>query len=108
MIKNYILSLFLMLGLGILYVSGQGTPNTPASPTRPFPQNVTYAYGLKASTSALSSSDVLVAYNSWFGSFYNNCGGGKCRIEFDNTSQTVSEGIGYGMLIAAYMGDQPL
>jgi endo-1,4-beta-D-glucanase Y len=35
-----------------------------------------------------------------------DCGGGLLRVEWDTQSQTVSEGIGYGMLLAASWEDQ--
>ena len=48
-------------------------------------------------------------YASWKADFVTSegCPKGK-RVMFDNPSFTVSEGMGYGMLAAAYMNDQAL
>ncbi len=46
-------------------------------------------------------------YNYWVKQFVGNpCSDGSYRVMFDNTAQTVSEGIGYGMLLSAYAGDK--
>lgn len=70
----------------------------------PFPQNITYAYG-KMPTAA-SSADALAAYNSWKTDYVRDAPCGGKLVLFDNPSHTVSEGIGYGMLLAAYAGDK--
>lgn len=51
----------------------------------------------------------LAAYNSWKSNYVEFCSqNGDYRVRFDNPSQTVSEGIAYGMLLAAYAKDQVL
>lgn len=83
----------------------------------PFPQNVDYAYGLKPS--GVNSTVVQAAFDKWKADFVTSTGAcGYRRVIFDyypgtgrgkeDRSRTVSEGIAYGMLIAAYMNDKPL
>lgn len=70
----------------------------------PFPRNASYAYGIKASNATDAS--VQAAYTSWLSRYKEGvCSDGSAcaRITFDDDSYTVSEGIGYGMLIMAYM-----
>lgn len=45
-------------------------------------------------------------YNSWKANWIRDCGGGSLRVEWDTAGKTVSEGIGYGMLLAAAWGDR--
>ncbi|WP_299253071.1 glycosyl hydrolase family 8, partial [uncultured Cytophaga sp.] len=53
------------------------------------------------------SQDAADAYTTWKTNYVEACGT-NFRVKFDNAAQTVSEGIGYGMLIAAYAGDKTL
>jgi endo-1,4-beta-D-glucanase Y len=66
----------------------------------PFPQNATYSRGILPS--GINNSDIQSAYQDFITRFYEESGD-KARIKWDNSSQTVSEGIGYGMLIMVYM-----
>jgi endoglucanase len=72
--------------------------------TYPFPQNKVYSYGLMPSNR--SSSDASAAYTTWKTNFLSACSNGRYRVKFDDPSQTVSEGIGYGMLLSAYAGEK--
>ncbi|OJJ19220.1 hypothetical protein BKI52_20630 [marine bacterium AO1-C] len=72
----------------------------------PFPQNKVYAYGLKPQNA--SAQDAQKAYNTWKTNFLTPCANGRYRVKFDNPSQTVSEGIAYGMLLTAYAGEQTI
>ncbi len=74
--------------------------------TQPFPANKTYAYGLMPGNK--NSQDALNNYNTWKTNFVEACSNGRYRVKFDDRSQTVSEGIGYGMLLSAYAGDKTL
>jgi len=65
----------------------------------PFPQNKV-AFGI--ATTANVSGDVQSTYQSWLSSYYEEQGD-LARIDWDTKSQTVSEGIGYGMLIMVCM-----
>ncbi len=81
-----------------------------------FPQNTTYSYGRKPSSPV--SQDAMDSYNYWKTNFVTSSGAcGYRRVIWDyyaggrgktDKSSTVSEGIGYGMLLAAYAGDQSL
>ena len=47
-------------------------------------------------------------YNQWKSTFVTGTGTSTKVIRPENGNDTVSEGIGYGMLIAVYVGDQRL
>lgn len=71
---------------------------------KPFPQNVNYGFGFQPSS--ISNATITATYNKWKTTYLKECGSGKLRVEFDNPlGSTVSEGQGYAMVIAAYMGD---
>jgi endo-1,4-beta-D-glucanase Y len=53
---------------------------------------------------AYNTDTVETAYQNWKAAFYS---GGKI-IRPENGNDTVSEGIGYGMLIGVFMDDQPM
>lgn len=83
-----------------------------SSPARPFNSNTGYAYGimptnLPSGGTYGKSQDAADAYNSWKTKFVQSCSNGS-RVLYDDNSSTVSEGIAYGMLLAAYAGDKPL
>lgn len=73
---------------------------------QPFPANVAFTNGLMASNK--NSLDAQNNYNTWKTNFVEACSNGRYRIKFDNPSETVSEGIGYGMLLAVYSADKTL
>jgi endo-1,4-beta-D-glucanase Y len=74
--------------------------------SRPFPQNVDYPYGYK--TSVISATDVQTAYNRWKDLFLKSCNG-MYRVCIDEDSAiTISEGMGYGMLLTAYFGEKEI
>lgn len=92
---------------------GFGQINTPSGATVPFGTNTSYEYGmmptnLPTNGSYGQSSEVATLYNSWKTKFVENCGSDKARVKFDNTAETVSEGIAYGMLLAVYAADKNL
>ncbi|HSD09168.1 glycosyl hydrolase family 8, partial [Flavobacterium sp.] len=62
--------------------------------------------GLMATTR--NSQDLKDSYAIWKNNFVETCNNGRSRVKFDDISKTVSEGIGYGMLLSAYMGDKIL
>ena len=76
------------------------------SQTQPFPANKVHGNGLMASPR--NSLDAQKNYDTWKSSFVESCSNKRYRVKFDNTSETVSEGIAYGMLLSAYMADKPL
>ncbi|KRD62872.1 licheninase [Flavobacterium sp. Root935] len=73
---------------------------------QPFPANVVFANGLMPSPK--NSLDAQNNYDIWKNNFVESCSNGRYRVKFDTSSQTVSEGIGYGMLLSAYMADKNL
>jgi endo-1,4-beta-D-glucanase Y len=78
--------------------------NFSYSQTQTFPANKVFSYGLMASNR--SNKDALDNYNTWKNNFIEACANNRFRVKFDNTAQTVSEGIGYGMLLTVYKGDK--
>ncbi len=81
----------------------------------PYPWNVTYPYGMQATNA--SSAQVQAIYNAWASACITSSGaGGYRRVQNPgNTPPTdppatdsVSEGIGYGMIMAVYFSDQSL
>jgi endo-1,4-beta-D-glucanase Y len=73
--------------------------NTPGA-AFPFPQGHPLA---NCTMPAYDTDSVATAYNNWKTKFYQ--GGRVTRPE--NSNDTASEGIAYGMLIAVYMNDRP-
>jgi PKD repeat protein len=70
-----------------------------------------YAYGVIPA--AATTADALSAWQTWKSLFIEPCSGGKYRVKWglatngwEKPGETVSEGIGYGMLLAAYAGDK--
>ena len=93
------------------------TAQNATAQSYPFPVNFEYSQGLMPENR--NDADVQAAYNDWKANYVTSSGAcGDRRVIFDyypgttrgasDRSLTVSEGIGYGMLIAAYMGDQSL
>lgn len=74
----------------------------------PFPQNeagYTYPYGISASTP--DNSKIQSKFESWDKTMYAESSDGQYgRIVYDDEDYTVSEGIGYGMLIYVYMANE--
>ena len=77
-----------------------------------FPQNLNNPFGFHSSI--YNNADVLAAYNKWYADCVTSTGaGGYLRVQRPNEpglnpNSTVSEGIGYGMVIAVYMNDENL
>ncbi|MCU0429163.1 MAG: glycosyl hydrolase family 8 [Cytophagaceae bacterium] len=91
----------LMLLLGMVQVFSQ---------TIPFGTNNSYSYGFMQNFEPNASADTRADswYDNWIANFYTtDCGGGRARIRNGSgSSNTYSEGQGYGMLLTAYAGDQ--
>ena len=68
--------------------------------------NRQYAFGLKPTN--IKSNDLSNVYISWRNAFVTACANGRYRVKFDTPSETVSEGIAYGMLLSAYANDKEL
>jgi endo-1,4-beta-D-glucanase Y len=71
-----------------------------------FPASTAYSYGIMPGTK--NSQDAVTNYQLWKSNFVEKCNNGRYRVKFDNPSETVSEGIGYGMLLAVYATDKEL
>ncbi|WP_081428666.1 glycosyl hydrolase family 8 [Cytophaga hutchinsonii] len=99
--KKRLLSAFIFVSLVFTTVCHQ-----TVAQTQPFPANKTYSYGTMPGNK--NSQDAINNYNTWKTNYVEACSNGRFRVKFDNRSQTVSEGIAYGMLLAAYSGDRTL
>jgi endo-1,4-beta-D-glucanase Y len=81
-----------------------------AAQTFPFPQNATYPFGIRPA--AHNHADALAAYNDWKSRYVVTDQSGYRRVFYDENPAelgwTVSEGIGYGMLLAVNMAERPL
>lgn len=71
-----------------------------SAPKFPFPQQYTYTNGIMPE--GISYKHVQNIYDIWVNAYYEDQGD-LARIKFDEPQNTVSEGIGYGMLIMVYM-----
>jgi endo-1,4-beta-D-glucanase Y len=124
--KNRLTTYLAGIIISVLFsLSAFGQVNTPAGATWPFGSRIQqfptnpYSYGIipttlpagaytPASNLYGKSQDAYLAYVNWKSCYVYNCGGGQMRVRFDNAVETVSEGIGYGMLLAAYAADKTL
>ncbi len=84
-------------GSGGSSVSEAATGGVPSSP---------YDYGFAPAT--ISADDARAAYDDWAEIHLEDCGSGVYRVRWENAKldATVSEGIGYGMLLTVSHGDQ--
>ena len=79
--------------------------NLLSAPKFPFPQQYRYTNGIMPSN--VSHTHVQNVYDVWYNAYYEEDNSGSlARIKFDNPAQTVSEGIGYGMLILVFMDNE--
>ncbi|MEM6686090.1 MAG: glycosyl hydrolase family 8 [Bacteroidota bacterium] len=71
-------------------------------------QKTEYSYEFGALPSNLQADIIAKTYETWKQKYVtaDGCPAGAKRILFDDMSHTVSEGIGYGMLISAMMKDK--
>ena len=73
----------------------------------PFPQNFTYPYGIRATNA--NTATLSTRYTQWKSTYVTSsgCPANGLRVQRpSNGYDTVSEGIGYGMVIAVYFDDQ--
>jgi endoglucanase len=71
--------------------------------SRPFPQNTDYPNGYKSLV--ITTTVIQNAYYRWKNSFLKSCNG-IYRVSGDDTTRTISEGMGYGMILTAYFGEK--
>ena len=104
--------IFFLLAFFIFTVSVYSQAINGTTGNYPFPQNQNNPFGFHASI--YKNQDVINAYNKWYADCITAYGaGGFLRIQRPNDSglaidSTVSEGIGYAMVIAVYMNDENL
>ena len=90
-------------------VDEQAERIAPQATARPFPYHVTYTSGaIKPNHVSQSAMDAKVTthYNAWKTNYLRTLGGQGTWVKYDDTNSTVSEAHGYGMVLAAYMGDK--
>ena len=77
------------------------TQNASSTAAFPYPQG----HALPNCTFPTYNTDIVeTAYQNWKAKFFD----GTKVIRPENGNDTVSEGIGYGMLIGVFMNDQPM
>lgn len=96
-------------GAGGNATGGSGSGGSPTGAAYPFPQNAPSQYCVLPS--AYDNADVQAAYDLWKETVVTSEGAsGFLRVRKPDSGtqidSTVSEGIGYGMLLAVYMDDQ--
>jgi len=109
MIKKFNLKLIVFI-IACLYSSILSAQINSTTAVVPFGANPSYQGGIMPTNLPTGgtygkSQDAANAYNTWKSSYAVACGSGY-RIKFDDPTVTVSEGIGYGMLLAAYAADK--
>lgn len=93
------------MGAGVVAaaLAASGDARAQAAPRFPFPSSNTTA--LK--TGSLTTHELRAQYEQWKQNFLDDCGGSmRVRYPENQGEDTRSEGVGYGMVISAYMGDQ--
>ncbi|MBP7793161.1 MAG: hypothetical protein KA120_08905, partial [Candidatus Goldbacteria bacterium] len=81
-----------------------------AATTYPFPIDKNYANGIRITS--YTASNISDKFNTWKSRYVVNADTGQRVISPEpiqgTANRTVSEGMGYGMLMAVYFGDQTL
>ena len=91
--------------------ASRATGTAPPVARYPFPQAATYSHGIKpnAKTQAEMDSACQSTYEAWKAQCLTQSGSGtppgawRVQVDASTTGDTVSEAIGYGMLIMVYM-----
>lgn len=98
------------LGLAMT-ASAVTTASVASAQAFPFPSSNAATGNGRFTTTVLTSSEIKALYDRWKQTFIGTCNGtNQLRVVYPENmpaNDTRSEGIGYGMVIAAYMGDQP-
>jgi endo-1,4-beta-D-glucanase Y len=91
------------LGAGLV-LAGIVAPSVANGQAFPFPSTNTAAARLK--TDAVTSFEIKDLYQQWLADTIVDCGNDVTMLYPENVPpDTRSEGVGYGMVISAYMGD---
>ena len=77
--------------------------NNLLTQNRPFPQNADFPYGYQ--TTLITANDIQDTYDTWKDIFLLECNG-MYRVGTEDLNRTISESIGYGMLLTAYHGEK--
>jgi endo-1,4-beta-D-glucanase Y len=86
---------------GIIMKDPSSYPQNTAGAAFPYPQG----HALPSCNFPTYSTDIVAtAYTNWKAKFFD----GSKVIRPENGNDTVSDGIGYGMLIGVFMNDQPM
>ncbi len=114
MIKKFNLKLIVFLIACLYSAMLSAQINTPSGAVVPFNSNPNYGgngimpTNLPTNGTYGKSQDAADAYNEWKAAYTEICTGDMIRIKFDEPNRTVSEGIAYGMQLAAYAADKNL
>jgi len=88
------------------FITGDCTNTTPSpsngSPAKPFPQNAAVGTCMPATNAAKFSSAIAQAYATWTKNFVQS----DHIVAPEQNNDVTSEAMGYGMLIAAALGDK--
>lgn len=97
--------LALAFGAGSALLAGSGAASAQALGGQfPFP-STNVAAGV--TSGALTSHELRELYLDWREALVERCPQGDARLRYpESNNDTRSEGVGYGMVIAAYMGDR--
>ena len=81
-------------------------PGQAFAQNKPFPHPAAYVAGV--TPTGVTSADASTIYAKWKREYLkSDCGDGTYRVEFQSPpGSTVSEGVGYGMLLTVYFGDR--
>jgi len=93
----------LLLSLCAIIAYSQTTVNYP------YPMRKNYGNGTINAVNSTADADLKARFKAYKNNFYleGTCSGTPCaRIKFDEPENTVSEGIGYGMLMMVYFSDK--
>jgi endo-1,4-beta-D-glucanase Y len=94
------------LALAFTVVAALAVPRPASAQNKPFPYRAGYVAGYTPARP--TSGDALAIYKKWKTEYLkSDCGDGTYRVEFQSPAgSSVSEGMGYGMLLTAYFGDR--
>ena len=89
------------------FITGEcSSPVTPSpsngSPAKPFPQNAAVGKCMPATNASKFSSNIAKIYANWIKTFVQ----GNKIVAPEQSNHVTSEAMGYGMMIAAAMGDK--
>ncbi|HUO58626.1 MAG TPA: glycosyl hydrolase family 8, partial [bacterium] len=112
--KHPYLKFFTLVSALFIALSASNSIAAPSvnsnNPTCPFPHNQRYGYGIQPSryTQTTYAAAASQFYVQWYNNFVTGTGANTRVQRPSNGNDTVSEGIGYGMLIAVEMADYTL